>query len=360
MDVGKSSHQLVRKSAVEKAIVPQLRQMLLLLPAFAFNLFFKPLEYPIYRPRLSELIFGPLSLKKQSTFCLRTAQTRYGSRPGAACHLESITCVPVCRMSLCIYTSFVCGCGGALPRLGVYQSVVKCLRGNKEEKKCNKCAHVCFDLLVNAINGQVLIPGVFLNEHVCVWVGSFLCIIPVLTRILTTCAVCTSDMFIGEHWGGRVHRSISQREGVCVDTCGKELLLLCVRTHDKEKESWGSTLSRDPADRGHCFLFIPSLQPALSLHPTIFFIPRGFLCLPLGPHPSLSMCLFPSFSHFSLSYLKLFYSLRFPLTLAQPRFSFSLFNATLFYLFFLFSPPSLRSFISSSSFLRGAINNIQR
>lgn len=64
----KSSHQLMWKSAVEKGIVPQLRQMLLLLSAFAFNLFFKPVEYPIYRPRLSELIFGLLSLKKHTSF----------------------------------------------------------------------------------------------------------------------------------------------------------------------------------------------------------------------------------------------------------------------------------------------------
>ncbi len=66
----KSSHQLMWKSVVEKAIVPQLRQMLLLLSAFAFNLFFKPLEYPIYSPRLSELIFGLLQLKKHSSFSL--------------------------------------------------------------------------------------------------------------------------------------------------------------------------------------------------------------------------------------------------------------------------------------------------
>lgn len=50
---------------MEKGTVPQLRQMLLLLSAFAFNLFFKPLEYPIYRPRLSELIFELLPLKKK-------------------------------------------------------------------------------------------------------------------------------------------------------------------------------------------------------------------------------------------------------------------------------------------------------
>lgn len=53
---------------MEKGIVPLLRQMLLLLSAFAFNLFLKPLEYPIYRPRLSELIFGLLPLKKHSSF----------------------------------------------------------------------------------------------------------------------------------------------------------------------------------------------------------------------------------------------------------------------------------------------------
>lgn len=67
----KCSHQLMWKSAEEKGIVLQLRQMLLLLSAFAFNLFFKPLEYPIYNPRLSELIFGLLPLKKRRFFLFR-------------------------------------------------------------------------------------------------------------------------------------------------------------------------------------------------------------------------------------------------------------------------------------------------
>lgn len=62
------SHQLMWKTVVEKGIVPRLRQMLLLLSAFAFNLFFKPLEYPIYSPRLSELIFGLVPLKEHSSF----------------------------------------------------------------------------------------------------------------------------------------------------------------------------------------------------------------------------------------------------------------------------------------------------
>lgn len=48
----------------EAGIVLQGRQMLLFLSAGAFNLFFKLLEYPIYKARLSELIFGLLPLKK--------------------------------------------------------------------------------------------------------------------------------------------------------------------------------------------------------------------------------------------------------------------------------------------------------
>lgn len=58
------------KSAVVNGIELLLRQMLLLLSAFAFNLFLKPLEYPIYRLRLRELIFVILPLKKVSTFFL--------------------------------------------------------------------------------------------------------------------------------------------------------------------------------------------------------------------------------------------------------------------------------------------------
>lgn len=38
--------------------------MLLLPPAFAFNLFLKPAECPIYRPRWSELIFGRVPLRE--------------------------------------------------------------------------------------------------------------------------------------------------------------------------------------------------------------------------------------------------------------------------------------------------------
>lgn len=68
---------------MKKGILLQLRQMLLLLSALAFNLFFKPLEYPIYRARLSELIFGLLSLKKHSSFFLLRlggkAQTQNGN-----------------------------------------------------------------------------------------------------------------------------------------------------------------------------------------------------------------------------------------------------------------------------------------
>lgn len=47
-----SRYQLMWKRALKKGIVLQLRQMLLLLSAFTFNLFFKPLEYPIYRAKI--------------------------------------------------------------------------------------------------------------------------------------------------------------------------------------------------------------------------------------------------------------------------------------------------------------------
>ena len=78
------------KSAVEKGIVPQLRQMLLLLSAFAFNLFFKPLEYPIYSPRLSELIFGLLPLKKHFSVFSFDSKEKHRGRMGTYCR-QSVT-----------------------------------------------------------------------------------------------------------------------------------------------------------------------------------------------------------------------------------------------------------------------------
>lgn len=90
-------HQLMWRSAVEKGIVPQLRQMLLLLSAFAFNLFFKLLEYPIYSLRLSELIFELLPLKKKFLFLFTLkgkAQKQNGDIP--ATHLSNITCIFLC------------------------------------------------------------------------------------------------------------------------------------------------------------------------------------------------------------------------------------------------------------------------
>lgn len=96
----KSSHQLMWKSAVEKGIVLELRQMLLLLAAFAFNLFFKPLEYPIYSPRLSELIFGATSIEETLLLFFFRLKGK-PQRQNVASHLENITCV-----FLCVYLYF--------------------------------------------------------------------------------------------------------------------------------------------------------------------------------------------------------------------------------------------------------------
>lgn len=99
------------KSAVGKGIVLLLRQMLLLLSAFAFNLFFKMLEYPIYRPRLGELIFGILPLKKVSPFFSSEQSTEAEwEHTVAGQSVENMTCgVCVCLCFSIVELQYSCG-----------------------------------------------------------------------------------------------------------------------------------------------------------------------------------------------------------------------------------------------------------
>lgn len=156
----KSSHQLMWKSAVEKGIVLELRQMLLLLAAFAFNLFFKPLEYPIYSPRLSELIFGATSIEETLLLFFLQAQRKTTETECSQSLGKHNLCISLC-VSLFRYseaTIYACPCPACVHN---WVCVYVCVR---------VCVHACVCVYVYVTTIQDCHTRIHTTVCVCVHV----------------------------------------------------------------------------------------------------------------------------------------------------------------------------------------------